>query len=325
MKRISTCIAAACVAALIACALVGCSGQAASSASASASSASAAPSASASSASASSEVQTTEVQPAEMKEVLANIPAVKSVTVTDEEDATFTFESGDSSASAASSGASASASSAAATETIATTTVYKFDATGDKLKTSMETELEGVKLQYFTEGDDAVFVTDGPIYAGTVEQFDLSHGKGFDAYIKDTVGDPNVLLDCASSIEKMEVQDLSIYILNLDPAKYIASDEVLGAIAQAGDPVTEARFSIGINGDGSIASVDLIVSYETNHTRGSHLLFADYGSTTVDPMPAADRTYEDMEADMKLKLDAMAKQLESEETGAASEASADAK
>ena len=57
-------------------------------------------------------------------------------------------------------------------------TVYKFDASGDKMKTSMEGETNGIKLSYYSYGDDAVVVTDGPVYSGTIEQFGGTWFKG---------------------------------------------------------------------------------------------------------------------------------------------------
>ena len=61
--------------------------------------------------------------------------------------------------------------------------------------------------------------------------------------------------------------------------------------------------------------------------KATHLLFSDYDSTVIDPMPAADKTYEDMEDDMQEKLDAFEEELESDEGSEeeASSASAEAK
>ena len=40
---------------------------------------------------------------------------------------------------------------------------------------------------------------------------------------------------------------------------------------------------------------------------------SDFDSTVVDPMPEADRTYDQMGEDEQLKLDAIAKQIEGED------------
>lgn len=311
MKRTTICIAAALAAALAAGALAGCSSQPASSASApAASSASASASASASSAAAQSQDELV----AELKAAIAGAPTFKSVTVAVEEESIFEAAAADSSASAASSSASAASSSASAEpEKLATMSVYKFDASGDKLKTSVSTDIEDVTLQYFTDGDDAVFVTDGPVYSGKVDQFDLSHAKGFEAFLTSTVGDLSKLADCAASVEKMEQDGLKFYMVTLDPQKYTASDEALTVLAKYGNTVKEALLTVGFNENGNIISVDLGVTYEQGDSKLDHLVFSDYDSTVIDPMPAADRTYEDMEADMQLKLDALAKQLEDEE------------
>ncbi len=332
MKRTAICIAAALVATLTAGAMVGCSSQPTSSANASAASsanASSAPasasassaSASVSSASASSSAAAERSQDAlaaEMKDVVASIPAFKSVTVNVEDKSAFTGESEE---------ASTSDDAAAEPETITEKTVYKFDESGDKIKTSAVAEVGGVQLRYFTDGEDAVFVTDGSAYSGTTEQFDLPYAKGFKAFLDNKVGDLNTLVDCAASIEKMESNGLTFYLLTLDPEKYIASDEVLTLLADSGTPVKEALFTVGFEEDGSFASMDLAIAYE-NSTHANHLLFSDYDNTVIDPMPAADKTFEEMEADMQAKLDELNKELESTEGvegETASQASAEVK
>ena len=343
-------------------AMAGCSSQPASSASASASaSASSAAVASSESASAASEsaeaassaaAEEAGVMPSdaeELKDAIAKVPTFKSVTVEEQTEAAFQAEAAaDAADSTASAEASASAEAAEASEasaeaseasaesseasaepeSITSKSFYKFDESGDKVKTSVESELEGITLKYFTDGDDAVFVTDGPIYSGTTEQFGVSHAAGFKAYLTSTIGDLNTLADCASKVEKLDANGLAVYMVTLDPQKYIASDEVLGIMAEAGDPVTEALFTIAFDNDGSIGAIDLVVTYEQGSVSGKHLILRDYDNTTIDPMPEADRTYEDMEADMKLKLDAFEKQLESEagaEDAAADAAEADVK
>lgn len=157
------------------------------------------------------------------------------------------------------------------------------------------------------------------------EQFGLNQSKGFDAFLIDKIGGISKLADCMTSIEKMESDGLILYAVMLDPAKCIASDEILGVIAKAGDPVREALFSISFDADGRIASIDLAVSYKKSHSMTKHLLFSGFDSTVIDAMPVADRTYEDMKADMKPKIDAAAKQLESGEGESTSTTSADAK
>lgn len=326
MKRTMVFTVAAFVAALAMGAMAGCGGQSGSSAGAQGSSASAASSASASasetvSASAAAGQSTDELA-AELKEAIANTPAFKSVTVTEEEGSADVGGAEDASASAASSQA------AAEPEIIKAETVYKFDASGDKLKTSAVTEIGGVKLQYLTEGDDAVLVTDGPVYSGTVEQFDIDHAKGFEAFLASDIGDLNTLVDCAAEVETTGTDGFIVYMVTLDPEKYIESDEFLTVLAESGDPVKEANLSIGFEEDGSIATIDLVVFYEKGNIAERHLELTDYDSTVVDPMPAADRTYEEMEADVQAKLDAFEEQTgESEDVveEASSSTSAEAK
>ena len=305
MKRITICIAAALAAALAVGALAGCSGQS-SSASTSGSASSEAASASASaeasesaeasgSESATSEQaasgQSTEELVAEFKDVAAKVPAYKSVTITAEESSTSkNSDTGED-------------------ESIESTTVYKFDETGDALKTSIEAEISGIKLKYVTDGDAAVIVTDGPIYSGTVEQFDLPSAGGPGAYLDDTIGDLDTLAACAASVEKMESHGLTFYTLTLDPEKYIASDESLKLLADYGSPVIEALVTVGFEEDGSICSIDKKVAY-SDVTAVDNLMFSDYGATTVEPLPEADKTYEEMEADMQEKLDAFSSEFD---------------
>ncbi len=258
----------------------------------------------------------------ELKDAIANAPAFKSVSVEEETEAVFEAEAADeasdSSASSEAGEASASAEAAGTTEaeaesqTITSKSTYKFDESGDKVKTSTESKIEDITLKYFTDGDDAVFVTDGPSYSGTTEQFGIEHAKGFAAYLTSTIGDLTTMADCASKVEKMESSGLAIYTVTLDPQKYIASEDVLRMMAEGGDAVKEALLTITFEENGSIVGIDLVVSYEKGHMTGKHLMIGDYDSTTIDPMPEADRTYEEMEADMKLKLDAFEKQLGSE-------------
>ena len=228
-----------------------------------------------------------------MKNAWANTPEFKSVTVEADTESRFTELD----------------------EIIAGKTIYKFDASGDTLKTSAEAEIGDIKLTYFTDGDNAVCVTDGPVYSGTTEQFELSYAAGIDEYIAEEVGDFDTIINCVATVEKTESNGLTAYALKLDPEKYIASDEILTLMAQSGSPVTEAIITISFEEDGSIAAINKAISYEDSSV-WTGLMFKDYDSTVIDPMPEATRTYEDMEEDMELKLDALYKQLEAAENSA---------
>ena len=287
MKRTTICIAAALAAALAIGALAGCSGQS-SSASASAS-ASGSVSASASASAASG--QSADELVAEFKEAAEKVPAYKSVTITAEESSI------------------AKDSDTGKDETVTETTVYKFDETGDALKTSIDAEFGDIKLKYITDGDKAVFISDGPVYSGTVEQFDLPSAGGPGAYLDDVIGDLDTLAACAASVEKTESHGLVFYTLTLDPEKYIASDETLKLLADYGSPVVEAVITVGFDEDGSICSIDKKVVYG-DVTAVKNLVFSGYGATTVEDLPAADKTYEEMEADMQAKLDALSSELD---------------
>ena len=132
---------------------------------------------------------------AELKDAIASRPAHKSVTLT--EVVKGSTKTG------ASDGQSAP-------DTIEPKIVYKFDASGEKLKTDMTGKIDDVTIRYCSEGDDAVCVTDGPVYSGTTEQFDLSHFAGVEAYLKDAVGDLNTIADCVDTVEKEQQGDLTV-------------------------------------------------------------------------------------------------------------------
>ena len=333
MKRSSMFTAAALAAALAAGALAGCTGQSSSTAS-SATTSSAASSAPASSAAASSAAATSSASSTQaassadaafkyvegtqeeliamLKDAIAKMPAVKSVTVQEEERATLPVQIEYSSGSSASSESSASSSSAIEPTILDTVAVYKFDETGDKVKSSMTSEVGGIKMSYYTEGDQAVLVSDGTAYSGTTEQFGVSHAGGFKEYITGEIGDLNMLADCAANIEVMTSSGLTFYVMDLDPQKYTKADEALGILAEIGDPLTESRLALGFDEDGTLASVDFTNTYEQGNSKEIHLMPKDYDSTTVDPMPTAEKTYEDMEAEVKAQVDGFVNQIANE-------------
>ena len=82
----------------------------------------------------------------------------------------------------------------------------------------------------------------------------------------------------------------------------------------------EALLTYTFEEGGSLAAIDLVVTYGQSHTKGYHLMFTDYDSTVVDPLPEADKTYEDMEDDMLQKVEEIEKQLGAVEGSEAEEA-----
>ncbi len=292
MKRMVAGVKAALVVAMALMAFAGCSGNAASSASTQASGAS-----SASASSASSSAQSTSELAAELKAAIANAPAFKSVTVTVESGAVFVSKTAEESASSASSAEDPQS------ESLEGTTVYKFDASGDVIKTSAVAQFADTEFKSFTEGENAVFVADGSAYAGTAEQYNMTHAKGFEAFLLSTIGDLPTLVDCAAEIEKTQANGYTFYLVKLDPESYIASDEALKFMANEGDSVKEALLAVSFNEDGSFASIDLGINYEKDHAVSNHLVFSDYDNTVVDPMPAADKTFEDWRAEITAELE----------------------
>ena len=239
--------------------------------------------------------QTTEELVAEFKEAAAKAPTYQSVTITAEETTTLTGEDANSD------------------ETIASKTVYKFDNSGEKLKTSADAEIADVKMTYYTDGDAAVLVTDEGVYSGTVEQFELNFADGVEAFLKESVGSADIFADCAADVEKTETNGLTFYTLTLDPQKYTASDESLQMLADYGSPIEEALVTIGFEEDGSLASLDRKLTYPQS-TFVKNMSFSDYNATVVDPMPEATKTFEEMESDIETKLGEFEENLGAEAT-----------
>lgn len=296
MKQKSIYLALALAAALALGAMVGCSSQPASQASASSDSASASSQA--------AEKSQDEIF-AELKDSLANVPSFQSVTVVEK---TLTWDTYDPEAATESTGAPE----APGTEEITSKTVYQFDESGDQPKTSALFEMADIKLQYYTDGNNAVCVTDGPVYSGTVEQFGIQHAAGFDAYLKGTIGDLNTIVDCAESVTQDEINGVIGYELTLNPEKYIESDEMLKLGAEAGDPVQEAYVTVGFDKDGRIVWMTETNVY-SKVTFSVLLDLTDFDSTVIDPMPEATKTYEEMDADIQQKQAELEQELTADE------------
>ena len=224
--------------------------------------------------------QSVEELAAEFKQALQNAPAYTSVTLNVEESSQATGDA----------------------DPISSTTVYKFDASGDALRTSAQVDIGGVQLSYYTEGDNAVFVSDGPVYGGTNEQFDLIQAQGVDAFMNDLIGDYAMFADMSSDIEKMESNGLTFYLMTVDSAKYIEADESLKGLADSGSALQGCDVTVGFEEDGSICSVDRKLVFG-DVVALKNVGFSDYDATVVDPMPEATSTYEQMLADEEAKLD----------------------
>ena len=292
MKRVSAIIVATLIATLAICVVAGCSGQSASSSAAK---------------------QTPEEIIAELKGAIANQPEFKSVTLTEVSISTFknaaTTEggaSGEAASSKAASSEAASSESAAAEDpvdanAIKSKTVVKFDESGEALKTDAIYEIEDIKLEYYSDGDKAVCVTDGPVYSGTTEQFDQPQFAGFEACFYGAVGDLNTCIDCFDTVVKEQQGDVTVYTVTLDPEKYMASDEILTMMKDAGDPVLSAVFTFSIDKDGRLVSLNRVVDYNVSSIDVTHTL-SDFDSTVIGPMPEAEKTHEEMDSDINVNL-----------------------
>ena len=89
----------------------------------------------------------------------------------------------------------------------------------------------------------------------------------------------------------------------------MASDEILTMMKEYDDPVVSAVFTLGFDKEGHLASIHDVVEYAKSITDSTYTL-SDFDSTVVDPMPAADKTYEEMEADIEEKYKALEDELD---------------
>ncbi len=128
---------------------------------------------------------------AELKDAIASMPAYKSVTLTEVVKGSTKADASDGQS---------------APDTIEPKIVYKFDESGEKLRTDMAGEIGDTTFRYFSEGDDVVCETGGSAYSGTTEQFGLAHFAGIDACLAEKIGDMNSIVECAAAVEK-EQQD----------------------------------------------------------------------------------------------------------------------
>ena len=269
MKRISILIAAALVAALSVFALVGCGGES-----------------SDSEPTPEATEQTQEEIVAELQDAVANATAFQSVTVNDETTAGAVGEE----------------------ESSTSTGLYKFDESGESPKTYFKATIDDISLEYYSDGENAVLVTDGPVYGGTTEQFGDPHFGGFQAYLADRIGDLNTIIECASDVTKEQQDDTTVYTVTIDPEKLIAADEDLQTVAEVGNALTAGVYTIAFDQDGHIVSI--VESLESEMTASEvALTLSDFDSTTIDSMPEATSTYDEMLQDEDLKYGAFAEQL----------------
>lgn len=212
----------------------------------------------------------------ELKDAIAGRPAYKSVTLTELVKGSTKTD---------------------APDTIEPKIVYKFDASGKKLRTDMTGEIGDTTFRYCSEGDAAVCVTGGSAYSGTTEQFGLAHFAGIEACLAEKIGDMNKIIECIATVTKEQQGELAVYALTLDPEKYIASDETLIAMKAGGNPVLSASFEFGFDKDGNLAFTHGVIEYTASITDGTYTL-SGFDGTVVEPMPAANKTFADLEVEM---------------------------
>ena len=295
-------------AALIAGALVGCGGQAASS------SASASPASSSATAPASQSAETkatAEETVAQLKEAMANAKDFKSVTITHkvatEVDTSKIQDSA--SAQSASASPSDSADSAAASDSATSesaslnvSTDYKIDQSGEAVKASSSTNLGGSTFNAFLDGDKAVIEIDGEAYAGTAEEMSVHEMTSVDELLKTKVGDFETIMSCVSAADVAKQGSNTVYALTVDTEKYAQADELEKALADAGLKKELFAVSYEFGADGKLLSVSVFETTSLGTTEAT-LNFTDYDTTVVDQAPETDKTYADMNADIKAAVD----------------------
>ena len=210
------------------------------------------------------------------------------------------------SADAAESAASAASDAAAAEDTsLNTTTVYKFDQSGDAVKASSSCDFLGSTFNAFLDGDKAVMEVDGDAYAGTVEEMSAQELTSIDELLNTKAGDFEAITSCVSAADVDEQGDSTVYALVIDPDKYAESSEIEKALAEAGLKKEAFAVSYEFGADGKLLSVSVneVTSHETTQAT---LSFTDYDATVVDQAPETDKTYADMDAEIQKVVDAIA-------------------
>ncbi len=207
----------------------------------------------------------------ELKEAVENAPEYTSITIT-ENNWTKTANSEE--------GGEGSE------EYLESTFVYKFDSGDGTLKTSSKpAQPDPLAVEYYTTGEDAVYVMDGEAYSGTIDEFGMLQSDGVDEFLNVTFGNMDKIIDSIETISKEETDGITTYTLSIDLEKYLGS----------ADAATNCVMTIGIDGDGRIVS-ETGSEASGDVSYGVNITFSDYDNTTVDPAPEATKTYDDFAA-----------------------------
>jgi hypothetical protein len=119
---------------------------------------------------------------------------------------------------------------------------------------------------------------------------------------------------------------MTVYELALDPEKRIASDEIFQLLADSGDPILSENVIVGFDENGYLVWANEKREFKASTTE-KNIMLTDFDNTVVDPMPKADKTYEEMEADIDKKYEELFAELDKAEAaeGAAHSKAAEAK
>ena len=95
--------------------------------------------------------------------------------------------------------------------------------------------------------------------------------------------------------------DTASYQLTLDPRKYMDADEALLALEKSGNPIKNAQLTIYFDADGHIAGLKKHYEFPEAINDITDSL-SDFDATTVEAMPEATKTFEELEADREIKF-----------------------
>lgn len=178
--------------------------------------------------------------------------------------------------------------------------IYKFDASGEKVKTSAAVDVEGSTVQYVTDGDAGTCTMDGVVYGGEAAEFPATFSGGVDSYLKQAIGDLPKVIECADTASKEQAGDIATYRLALNVEKYSQTSDILKILWESDAPIKGADLAISFDKDARVSGMELTTDYGESISVKT-LSFSDYDSTTVEALPKATKTAEDLQKALAAK------------------------
>ena len=128
------------------------------------------------------------------------------------------------------------------------------------------------------------------------------------------MGDLSVLVDCASAVEKTENDGIVTYTLTLDPKKYTETNEAYKIMTANGDELVDVKLVLSFDKDGYIVKTCQTSEFSGGIKSTVELTLSDYDKTTVQDMPEATATYDQMNSDIQKKMSDFFKDVNTGET-----------